>query len=541
VFAQFLNPEILRLYGISRRLAPQAILERALLITRYAVLVTEHDVILPRSYLHEVPLIDAYLGRLKSVRAAGLLSVASESADATVYLARKRREYRGELMLFDAYGTEGDELVEDLVWAPRMRRSAAADIAADWRAELRPGGIWDELLAAGARPLVDRRISLLESAIDSVPDRLEGRAFILRFAKPLLPLDPDAQGETRVDFLISRAYLRSYLSEYQALVLADTPLGDLSCDLSEYSEDGVLQVVSMRRLAEFFDALGIRLIIERRLTWPTLLSLRAQPVFQWTMGLVLTTQEPELAQAAAAMLRSRYQGPVASRSRLLPQVLERLWEFFRTVQPALHAPAEGAQTMQPPSSGMAPRPTRPAPIWVPVPKIRPNDVFLVCGRDDRANSGMKEMLRAATITPVEWEEAVSWTGTGSPYVLDVIKTAFTRVQAVLVLFTPDEEVRLLDQHLRPSDPDYEKQPGRQARPNVLVEAGMALAVHPRRTVVVEIPPLRPLSDLQGLHTLRFDGTPQSRQGVIDRLRTAGCEPRGSDYLSAGFEYLLGPS
>jgi hypothetical protein len=545
VFVQYLNPEILRLYGARSRFTERGLLERALRITRYAALISEQDIILPQSYLYEVHYVDAFLRSLSVLRHAALLSVASETAEAAAYVPRKRREYRGELTLFDAYGAEpDDELIGTLEWAPRVLRSTAADIAAEWRTELQTDGLWDKLLTRTAKAGLNRLPSLLDSAIESVPDRLDGQAFILRFALPLLPAVPDGRAVTQIDMLLSRAYTRSYLHEFGALILYDTPLGDLSCGLPQRSPEGRVQMVSYRRLGAFFAALGVRDIVERRLAWTTLLALRSEPVLRWAIGLLVEQQPPRLAIETAAMLRSRFRPPSQSNSRLLADVLDRLWTLYESLAPALEADA--ADLAVPPplqpvrrrrgAEALLIQPT----LWGKVSATKNNDVFVVCGRDSDANEGMKAMLRAASITPVEWEEAVRWTGSGAPYVLEVLDAAFARVQAVLILFTPDEVVRLDTKFVRPGDPVHEKRSGRQARPNVLVEAGMALALQPTRTVIVELALLRPLTDLQGLHTVHFDGSPKSRKAVLDRLETAGCHPRGSDYLTAGFGYMASP-
>jgi hypothetical protein len=75
----------------------------------------------------------------------------------------------------------------------------------------------------------------------------------------------------------------------------------------------------------------------------------------------------------------------------------------------------------------------------------------------------------------------------------------------------------------------------QPRPNVLVEAGMALGLHNDRTVIVEMGRLRPISDLFGRHVVRLDNTPQQRKALAQRLQTAGCKVNlaGNDWLTVG--------
>ena len=54
---------------------------------------------------------------------------------------------------------------------------------------------------------------------------------------------------------------------------------------------------------------------------------------------------------------------------------------------------------------------------------------------------------------------------------------------------------------------------------------MALAMHRDRTVIVEMGSMRPVSDLSGIHLIRWrEDTPEKRAEVLDRLTDAGCPP-----------------
>jgi predicted nucleotide-binding protein len=167
-------------------------------------------------------------------------------------------------------------------------------------------------------------------------------------------------------------------------------------------------------------------------------------------------------------------------------------------------------------------------------KPDPRRVFVVHGRNDRARDGMFTFLRALGLNPIEWSHAVSMTGQGSPYIGDVLDTAFSGAQAVVVLFTPDEVAYLKPEFSLGND-DPEAKPSEQARPNVLFESGMALGRDPRRTVLVELGRVRPFSDVIGRHVVRLDGSPKTRNDLAQRLRTAGCsiELSGADWLTAG--------
>lgn len=162
-------------------------------------------------------------------------------------------------------------------------------------------------------------------------------------------------------------------------------------------------------------------------------------------------------------------------------------------------------------------------------------VFVVHGRDDKMRVAMFSFLRAIGLQPIEWSQAVRATGSGSPYIGDILGAAFSEAQAIVVLLTPDDEARLRQRLAQDGDPPHETKLSGQARPNVLFEAGMAMGRDPDRTVLVEVGSLRPFSDIGGRHTIRFDGSSPRRQELAERLRTAGCAVKldGTDWHSAG--------
>jgi predicted nucleotide-binding protein len=161
-------------------------------------------------------------------------------------------------------------------------------------------------------------------------------------------------------------------------------------------------------------------------------------------------------------------------------------------------------------------------------------VFVVHGRNVAARDGVFEFLRSLGLRPLEWSQAVLLTGTGSPYIGDVLNHAFAAARAVVVLLTPDE-ISYLRRDYASDAYDPEHAPSPQARPNVLFEAGMAFGRHPDRTVLVEMGVIRPFSDVAGRHSVRLDNSPERRKDLAQRLETAGCavDVSGSDWLKAG--------
>jgi predicted nucleotide-binding protein len=158
------------------------------------------------------------------------------------------------------------------------------------------------------------------------------------------------------------------------------------------------------------------------------------------------------------------------------------------------------------------------------PTVDKRKVFVVYGQDEAARSSLFSFLRAAGLDPMEWNELVQLTAKtmndASPYVGDIIDVGMSQAQAVVVLFTGDEEA-VLRSHLVKADdapPKMELQP----RPNVILEAGMALAKYRSRTILVQVGKVRAMSDILGRFILRMDNSIRKRKELMDRLNTAEC-------------------
>ena len=175
------------------------------------------------------------------------------------------------------------------------------------------------------------------------------------------------------------------------------------------------------------------------------------------------------------------------------------------------------------------------------PSMDAREVFVVHGRNQAARSAMFQFLRSIGLHPLEWSEAVNYTGKPTPYIGEILDAAFSRAHAVVVLLTPDDEARLREPFRGSNEPPHETELTGQARPNVLFEAGMAMGRSQDRTIILELGDLRPFSDVAGRYAIRLDKTSEKRQELAQRLQTAGCPVNldGTDWHSAGdFEAAL---
>jgi predicted nucleotide-binding protein len=158
------------------------------------------------------------------------------------------------------------------------------------------------------------------------------------------------------------------------------------------------------------------------------------------------------------------------------------------------------------------------------PGRKPENVAVAYGRDTEAVTAIFGFLRHIGLRPLRWEQLRQATGTSTPYTGEIVDKAFEISQAVVVLFTPDDEARLHPDLRGQHEPETERELTGQPRQNVLIEAGMALSTHRRRTIIVEIGSLRPITNLAGLNTVRIGSpnTVDSLNELTSRLETAQC-------------------
>jgi predicted nucleotide-binding protein len=168
-------------------------------------------------------------------------------------------------------------------------------------------------------------------------------------------------------------------------------------------------------------------------------------------------------------------------------------------------------------------------------RLKKSRVFVVNGRNEELRRAMFNFLRALAIKPIEWNQAIALTGKASPFISEILDSAFGHAQAIVVMFTGDDEARLRAEFQSGDDEPYEKILAFQPRPNVIFEAGLALGRNPDRTILVEIGHIKPFSDIGGRHILHLDNSVQRRQDFAQRLLTAGCklDLTGTDWHTAG--------
>jgi predicted nucleotide-binding protein len=169
-----------------------------------------------------------------------------------------------------------------------------------------------------------------------------------------------------------------------------------------------------------------------------------------------------------------------------------------------------------------------------------NQVFVVHGRNEKVRKALFGFLRSVGVQPIEWNKALAFTKKGSPYVGEVIETAFNKAKVIVVLFTPDDEAKLRNEFIKKGEPSFERRLTGQPRPNVLFEAGMAFGRQPSTTILVQVGKLRPISDVAGRHIVHLSNSMSGRQQLVGKLKVAGLsvDDSGEDWHTEGYFRLF---
>lgn len=148
-------------------------------------------------------------------------------------------------------------------------------------------------------------------------------------------------------------------------------------------------------------------------------------------------------------------------------------------------------------------------------------VFIVHGRDVKTKETLEQFLRYIEVSPLDWAEARRLTRSSSPTTLEIVQAGLNHAQAIIVIFTPDDEARLKNEFHHPFDGSDEVAVTGQARQNVILEAGMALGIDAKRTVLVRRGKTREISDIAGMHWLNLTNEWTDRMMLVDALESAG--------------------
>ena len=151
-----------------------------------------------------------------------------------------------------------------------------------------------------------------------------------------------------------------------------------------------------------------------------------------------------------------------------------------------------------------------------------SNVYVVYGNNTALGDKIHTFLKECALRPITKEMASNLTGEGSPFVGRIIDVAFEHAQAVLVLLSGDEQVRLRKEWHKRQEELYEVRFSPQSMLEQIFEAGYAFGKYPERTILLQADNVRPFSDIAGREILPFTGKRDEYLRIKDRLSSIGC-------------------
>lgn len=345
---------------------------------------------------------------------------------------------------------------------------------------------------------------------DPVAETLESRGSLAvtarLFERSVTKASISERGRGALAMLISDGYIRSYMDEYNGTIFTG-----LACGVPGFEYlCRTYPVTDLVRWRSLYSAVNLLAPI-RAISTSDMLVLRHDSDFRqfldYARAMFRSTTDQTLWSAHMRELRSRRWGEVRANA---DAILQRISLLRQRMETSERQDVPRRRTVKPDE----------------------RTVFVVHGRDDKLRESLFAFLRSAGLHPLEWEQAVALTGEAAPYVGTVLDRAFEKAMAIVVLFSPEEDATLRDTFRHAGDP-HGPQP--QPRPNVVLEAGMALGRNPNRTVIVQVGDVRNVSDLAGRHFVYLRDTVEQRKALLTRLQSAGCAVNmaGNDWLKAG--------
>ncbi len=154
-----------------------------------------------------------------------------------------------------------------------------------------------------------------------------------------------------------------------------------------------------------------------------------------------------------------------------------------------------------------------------------SSIFVVYGRNTDLRDTMFRLLRALGLNPRTWPELMAHDAPAT-HTFEIIDSGIRSSFAVVALLSDDEEVTLRAPFYNAgSDEENERESHSQARPNVFLEAGMALALKFDKTFLVRFGDHREISDLKGLNYFQLSGKIAADHAFVKALKSAKCPVR----------------
>ena len=145
-------------------------------------------------------------------------------------------------------------------------------------------------------------------------------------------------------------------------------------------------------------------------------------------------------------------------------------------------------------------------------------VYVIQGRNQVVRDAIYTFLTILGLQPIASLKQQK----GTPFMGEVLETAFGSAKAIIVLFTGEERVRLRQELQKPGDKNGENTFVPQPGMDQIFKAGYALNRFPERTILIQIGQVKLFSDIDGRYMPNFTGKEAEYRELIERLREIGC-------------------
>jgi hypothetical protein len=163
-------------------------------------------------------------------------------------------------------------------------------------------------------------------------------------------------------------------------------------------------------------------------------------------------------------------------------------------------------------------------------------VFVIFGRNVKLCALMFQFLEALALKPQSWR-ALTEGMPPSVHTFKIVAEGIRNCHVVIALLSGDEDVALRAPYFKAGETAASELELRgQARPNVFIEAGMALATKFNKTMLIRFGPHRQVSDLDGLNYYSLEGKTHGKDAIIAKLREMGCPVRRNRRRIAAIDF-----
>jgi predicted nucleotide-binding protein len=150
----------------------------------------------------------------------------------------------------------------------------------------------------------------------------------------------------------------------------------------------------------------------------------------------------------------------------------------------------------------------------------PKKVFIIHGREPAILQQLKLFLRAVGLQAWTFDDEIHEAPHSAP-IAEIVSRGVSRTRAVIALLTPDEFACLAPDLRTATDSERDMRRW-QPRPNVIYEAGMAMALNRDGTILVTVGRVDLPSDLDGVLHIRMSNHYEDRKKLRKKLLTIGC-------------------